>query len=143
MCGKEGSLVAAIVEDVKMNVCSNCAKYGKVLKQAVEPRAVAPKKRLRPEPEEIVEIIVPDFPKKIRKAREKLGIDQKKFGQKVSIKESIIHKMETGHFTPSIEIARKLEKILNISLITEYSEEKKKYSSGESEGFTIGDLIKK
>jgi putative transcription factor len=142
ICGKEAKLVSAIIEDVKMNVCSECASFGKVLRQPVEPTEIKAGKTKKPE-EEKVEIIVPDFARKIRKAREKLGLEQEKFGQKLGIKESIIHKIETGDFKPSIEMARKMEKILNIKLVMEYSEEKKTYAAGESEGFTIGDLIKK
>jgi len=144
MCGKDANLVVAIVENVKMKVCRECGRFGNVLKQVVEPVAEKKKeKRLERKEEETVEIIVPDFPKKIRKAREKSGLDQKDFAKKVGLKESIIHKIETGHYTPSIDIAKKLEKILNISLISEYTEEKKEYKAGDSEGLTLADFIKK
>jgi len=140
MCGKEEKLVVAIIEDVKMNVCSECAKFSsRTLREPVEPALEAPKrkKRIKETKEEIVEMIIPDFSKKIRKAREKLGLDQEKFGEKVGLKESIIHKMETGDYTPSIDIARKLERLLQIKLVIEYKEEKKKYEPGETAGFTI------
>ncbi|MBW2995254.1 multiprotein bridging factor aMBF1 [Candidatus Woesearchaeota archaeon] len=146
MCGKDARLFLAIVENVKMKVCSECAKFGKVLKQETEPlpekkrQKILKKTRAK---EEIVEIIIPDYSKKIRRAREKLGLDQEEFAKRIALKESVIHKIETGHHKPSIETARKLEKVLNIVLVMEYEEEKKEYKPGETKAFTIGDLIKK
>jgi putative transcription factor len=144
MCGKDSGLVSAIIENVKINVCRECAKFGKVLNRVVEPVAEKIKrKKERKEEQETVEIIVPDYAKKIRKARERLKMEQEEFAKKISLKESIVHKIETGHYKPSMDIARKLEKMLNIKLIMEYSEEKREYRPDESSAFTIGDLIKK
>ena len=146
MCGKDARLFLTIIENVEMKVCSECARFGKVLKQEAEPLPEKKKQKILKKigaNEEIVEIIVPDYSKKIRRAREKLGLDQKEFAKRVALKESVIHKIETGHHKPSIETARKLEKVLNIVLVVEYEEEKKEYKPGEIKTFTIGDLIKK
>ena len=50
--------------------------------------------------------------------------------------------METGEFTPTIEIAKKLERFLNIKLIEEYKEEKIAQEKTSSKALTVGDLIK-
>jgi putative transcription factor len=141
ICGKDTNLVSAIVEGVRMNVCTDCARFGKILKEPVRPAPEKSKKAAVKE--ETVEIIVPDFARKIRKAREKLGLDQEKFGQKIGLKESVIHKIETGILKPSIDVARKLEKMLNINLVIEYKEEKKDYKPEESGSMTLGDIMKK
>ena len=144
LCGaKTENLFRAIVEGTELNVCKDCAKYGKIIEK--RPVKVEEKKQFtKPvEPEkEIIQVIVPDFAQRIKKKRELLGLKQKEFAKKISEKESLIHNMETGSFEPSISLATKLERFLKIKLIEDYEEEHKKGSKTEAEGFTVGDLIK-
>lgn len=145
MCGSEGRLVRAMIEGTELKVCGNCAKFGKVLGPVREERIEIKKLRkveIIEEPE-VMEVVIPDFSSVIRKKRESLGLNQEEFAKKLSEKESIVHKMETGEFTPSISTARKLERMLGIRLVEEHTEEHKKVKAGgTSEGMTIGDLIK-
>jgi putative transcription factor len=145
LCGKEKNLTMAIIEGARMNVCSECSGFGKVLQRPVFVEQEKPKHKIYQQEKapETVEMLVPDFGTKIRRVREKLGIDQDKFGQMIAIKASIVHKIETGEFKPDIDVAKKLEKLLKISLVTNYVEEKKVYTKDESGSLTIGDLIKK
>ena len=93
------------------------------------------------EPEkEIIQKIVDDFAEKIRIKREKLGLKQEDFAKSISEKESVIHKLETGEFHPSLELAEKLEKILKIKLIEEYEEEYQPQTKTDLTT-TIGDLV--
>ena len=86
---------------------------------------------------------MPDFAKKIRKKREQLGMKQEEFAKKIAERESVVHKLETGEFTPSLKLAIKLEKRLNLKLIEELEEEKQKIKLGtESAELTIGDMLK-
>ncbi|MBU4492883.1 MAG: TIGR00270 family protein [Nanoarchaeota archaeon] len=144
LCGaKTENLFRAIVEGTELNVCKDCAKYGKIIEK--KPIKVEEKRQFtKPaEPEkEIIQVIVPDFAQRIKKKRESLGLKQKEFAKKTSEKESLIHNIETGSFEPSISLARKLEKFLKIKLIEDYEEEHKKGSKTKTEGFTVGDLIK-
>ena len=144
LCGAETeNLFRAIVEGTELNVCKDCAKYGKVIEK--KPIKEETKKQLTKtiEPEkEIIQVIVPDFAQRIKKKRESLGLKQKEFAKKISEKESLIHNIETGSFEPSISLAKKLERFLKIKLIEEYEEEHKKGSKTKTEGFTVGDLIK-
>ncbi|MBU1205093.1 MAG: TIGR00270 family protein [Nanoarchaeota archaeon] len=144
LCGaKTENLFRAIVEGTELNVCKDCAKYGKIIEK--KPIKVEEKRQFtKPaEPEkEIIQVIVPDFAQRIKKKRESLGLKQKEFAKKTSEKESLIHNIETGSFEPSISLAKKLEKFLKIKLIEDYEEEHKKGSKTKTEGFTVGDLIK-
>jgi len=144
LCGAETeNLFRAIVEGTELNVCKDCAKYGKVIEK--KPIKEETKKQLTKtiEPEkEIIQVIVPDFAQRIKKKRESLGLKQKEFAKKISEKESLIHNIETGSFEPSISLAKKLERFLKIKLIEEYEEEHKKGSKTKTGGFTVGDLIK-
>ena len=145
LCGTETeNLFRAIVEETELNVCEDCAKYGKVIEKKVHVKEELKKqitKTIEPE-KEIIQVIVPDFAQRVKKKRESLGLMQKDFAKKISEKESLIHNIEIGSFKPSISLAIKLEKFLKIKLIEEYEEEHKKGSKTEADGFTIGDLVK-
>jgi putative transcription factor len=149
MCGKGTELCTASVEGVVMKVCSKCSGHGKIIRRP-QPRII-PRRINRPtlssvsEPEvELVEAVVEDYAKKIRDARSKAGLTQKEFAKKINEKESLLHKMETGSFKPSMPTAKKLEKILQIKLVEQREEEKLKMPASKSAGgaMTIGDMIK-
>lgn len=147
MCGKETEdLFTAVIEGTNLKVCERCAKHGKIIekiKPPVLPKKI--KKIVQPkEPEiEIVEAVVDDYAKKIRDARSKAGMTQKEFAKKINEKESLLHKMETGAFKPSIPTAKKLQKMLHIKLIEEREEEEIEMPKEKKGGaLTIGDILK-
>lgn len=145
MCGSEERLFKTDIEGTLLNVCKACSKFGKIISAVKEPIEEKREKKIEmieTEPEEeIIEMVVSNFQEKIRKAREKLGLNQEDFAKKIKEKESIVHKLETGEFKPSIDTAKKLEKVLHIKLIEEYKEEGKT-TNIKTEELTIGDLIK-
>lgn len=147
MCGQENNLISAEIEGIDMSVCHKCAQFGKIKGVSRNETQILKRfsqKPVRSEPHlEFNERIVPDYSQKIREARERLGLKQEDFAKKINEKESILHKMETGSFKPSIPLARKLEKLLGVQLIQSVEEEKVPIAQASSEGFTIGDLIKK
>ena len=128
------------LEGSVLSVCKSCSKYGKIIEiKKSKPAQEPPKKIIRIE--EPIEVIVPDFSLKIKNARESLKLKQEELAKKISKKASVIHKLESGHLTPSISLAKKLESFLNIKLIEQYEEEKKEINL-KDEDLTIGDLIK-
>lgn len=142
MCGKDTELFNAVIEGTQLKVCAGCGKYGKILRKISLP---SPKQVIvkREEPVQ-VEQIVSDYAQKIKSAREKRGMTQLEFSKLIAVKESLIHKMETGHFEPPIDMACKMEKTLHITLV-EVREEAaiaKQKKEELTEGMTIGDLIK-
>lgn len=139
LCGKEAELVKAIVEETELNVCRSCAKFGKVIKKPVFVEKPRPAKI--PETE-ITEVIVPDYAERIRAAREKRNLKQKDFAKLISEKESLVHNLEIGRQKLSIDLARKLEKILKVKLVEQYEEAEESKTRGNSEGFTIGDFVR-
>ncbi len=145
MCGKETGLFKAVVEGTELKVCKECASFGKVIK-SVKP-VVIPKRENEVKVEkgpEIIQIISPDYSNKVKKAREALGLKQEEFAKKISEKESVVHKIETGNYKPNLVLAQKLERFLKIKLVEEHKIEKaeKKENASPAEGLTIGDLIK-
>ena len=146
MCGSEDRLYRTKIEGTEMNLCSECSKFGKVLgpvKEEMQQEGKAPSKPEIKQAPEVIEMVMPDFSEKIRKKREQLGLDHEKFAKMVNQKKSVVHKFENRELIPSIELAKRLEKILNIQLVEEYAEEGRaaaKKTTGEK--ITIGDIIK-
>ena len=153
MCGKSTELVNARVEGAEMSLCAGCSKFGVILNMPRSGRRANSnntfsQKSYSPPPQrsEIIQTIVSDYAEKIRKAREKLGINQEAFAKKLSEKQSIMQKIEAGQFKPSITTARKLEKLLKINLVEQIEDGKIPLGDERkrsSEGMTIADFIKK
>lgn len=152
MCGKDGPLFTTAVETTTLKLCKNCSSMGKVLagpppapvKQKAKRAATAGAAPMRAAEPETVTVIVGDHATRIRKARERLGLTQKEFALKLNEKESVVSKLESGGHEPSLDLCRKLERLLHITLVEE-QEAEKTVSGGAGMGgaMTIGDLIKK
>ena len=149
LCGKiEDNLVKAKIEGVELDVCSACSKFGKVVAPIHRP---SPKEQHRQfqkrikvnENEEKVKLLVENHAELIKKKRESIGLSQKDFAGKINEKESTIHHIETGKLEPDLALARKLERLLGIKIVEEYSEAKEYIKAKKSDGFTLGDFIKK
>ena len=141
MCSSEGKLFKAIVEDATLNVCHECSKFGRVV--GVVEQDVEIEARQHTEPQtEIMDIVVGDYAEKIRKKREDLGLKQEEFAKKISEKESLIQKIESGKFEPSIVLAKKIGNFLKIKLTEEYEEKHESHAKTKTDAFTIGDFIK-
>lgn len=138
MCGRNPQQFKAAVEGSTMLLCQACAKFGKVIGRATQP---APEK-VKIEKPETIEIIVADFHKLIREKREALKENHEAFAARLGIKSSILHKIEAGHFTPDMETAKRLEKILGLRLVTTEDAGGKAPVFKQAEGMTLGDFIK-
>ena len=142
LCGKETALFRADIEGTELEVCQTCGSFGKVLKPTNSLAKKIQKDVQLPQELQLTETVINEFPKLVKEAREKKKITQEEFAKRVNEKESIIHKIETGAFEPSIALARKLEKALNIRLVETVEEEH--LPKGRSSGpVTIGDIIKR
>jgi putative transcription factor len=92
---------------------------------------------------------VENYGELVREARIRTGLTQEELASQVGEKATVIKKIEHGELRPSIELARKLEKILRIRLLVpaeeEPSSEIRKYlvKPGASGGVSLGDLLKK
>ncbi|MBI4918551.1 TIGR00270 family protein [archaeon] len=140
LCGKENKLFTAKVEGTELNVCSECGKFGKVYKPVPPIKPPKPKQeRVLPE---VLDVLTADYSKLIRQAREKLGLTQEEFAKRLNERESFIQKVENGSLEPSIDTARKLEKLLNIKLVEEVVEEHLVGGKKGPQTVTIGDLVK-
>lgn len=165
MCGKpmrkrEANVV--YVEGVRLVLCSSC--HAKVARRAVasevggaakeirktEPSRVKPasqpSRRVGTAGGKLIEEyeVVPDYHERVRKAREVLGWTQKVLAEAVKESENVIKRIESGRLVPSLELARKLEKVLKIQLlepIADTSVEAVKTPKRADASLTIGDVM--
>ncbi|MEM1944618.1 MAG: helix-turn-helix domain-containing protein [Nitrososphaerota archaeon] len=97
----------------------------------------------KPAPEFDVEY-VEDYGALVRRAREAMGLSQSELALKVKTKGTIIKKIEQGEFNPPIDLARRLERALKISILQESVEEAPKTPAKQPppSGYTLEDLLK-
>lgn len=143
MCGSESELFRCRLEGSILHVCRSCSKHGEVLGKVQTTPKVEKATKTKPVEEEILEIIDKNYSSIIKTAREQLGLKQKDFAQQIAEKESLIHSLESGHMEPNFNLARKLERTLNITLVKTFKNDFKAEKSSDDESLTIGDLIKK
>src|SRR3989338_1179493 len=138
LCGKQTDLVTAEIEGVDMNVCQNCSRFGTVKRKADSVRV--PQKKIHKEQPFRV---TANYASVLRQVREKQGLSQGDFARFLQEKESIVSKWEQGRMQLSVDIARRLEKILGISLVVEDVEQTvEKEKNIRCDVLTLGDFIK-
>jgi len=157
LCGKpiRDKAFRVAVDRAEIILCPSCArKHGKIVGEyrspssrantglrrvkkqlpAVSRRMRMP--RLREEELEVVE----DYADIVRKAREEMGLTRGVLARMIGEKESTIKRIEDGRLIPSINLARKLEKILKIKLLQPVGEEEVEFT-GEEAYITFGDIV--
>jgi len=152
ICGeKSGILYEVIFQGRRVYACKKCIeRYGLSVvrrksnaaskRKYLMKRKTILKKNLLPEStEEIVE----GYGDIIKRARERLGLTQEDIARELKVKLSYIKKVENEKIEPSLDIARRLEKLLNISLLTEVKNEETYAVKSEymEESLTLGDLL--
>ncbi|MDI6737680.1 MAG: multiprotein bridging factor aMBF1 [Nanoarchaeota archaeon] len=152
ICGKATALCQCIIEGCEMSVCNACSKYGEKVSGFSLPSAgkKAQKEQLKKEAARTAlkgaetEISVSSGAgNKVKNAREKKGLTQEQLAKAVAEKASVIQRIESGHMSPAIATAGKLERFLGIKIVEEAEAVEVRKEASEDEGFTIGDLIKK
>ncbi len=151
ICGRpiRGQAYKILVAGAVLTVCESCRRYGTPLpSRPPQPHRVMPVRRARPVRrverglfgEELR--VVDDFNIVVRRARESLGWTQDFLASQVGEKVSVIRRIEAGSLTPSIELARRLEKALGVRLLERVEEEERpKLSTGDF-ALTLGDVIR-
>ena len=139
LCGYDGELVDAIVEQTVLHVCRKCSNFGDVI--PIDKPKKAFQKPTKIVVEESQDFIVSDYNKRVKEAREKKGLKQQELAQEINEKESVIHHIESGHFKPSFGLAKKIGQFLQIELTQKYEEPNTKEIDLKNSDLTIGDLL--
>lgn len=120
-----GKGVKVIIEGAKITVCQTCAQHGQKIVKTQQPkfntskpkaRSSSSLPRYRKEINEDLEI-VEDYDERIRKVRQRLNLNQDQFANKLNEKPSLLRRIESGKAKPTLKLARKIEKVYEISLI--------------------------
>jgi putative transcription factor len=142
-----------LIEGAKITVCQSCAKQGKILYnsskrsdqiKSVSPKASKPTKLFRETEKFEKTEIVTNYAQIIHKTRISANLNQDQFANKLNEKPSLIRRIETGKVEPTLELAKKIEKVYHIKLITESdkieaSMQSSKYMK-KSTSSTLGDI---
>lgn len=134
LCGAKATKKAKVEETV-LDVCDKCIKFGKEVNK-VEYRVPA---RKLPKLEGSEQVMVKDFHKVLRKAREKRKLTQEELAKKLNEKLSVIKRIEDG-WHPSNKLAQKLERFFNVK-IREEAVELLTEKVGDARKITIGDVV--
>ncbi len=145
MCGSESPRLRPVtVEGSRLMLCDRCSKFGTEVKP-VETRRVA-RPGVRPRkgggPVESEYDLAPDYPERIRGAREAKGWKREELARRINEKLSIIEKLEKGKMRPDDRLVSRLQKALQVKLMERVVEEQTAEKS-ERRPVTLGDLIRR
>jgi len=140
MCGKDNASFRALIEGVELTVCERCSKFGKVL-AAPKPqeRRHSFSSATKAEP---MELVVDDAATRIKNKREQLKLTQQEFAKLINEKTSVVQHLEHDAHHLSLDLAKRLERILHIQLVEKAKEVVVQKSSQKTEAFTLGDFIR-
>ncbi|MBS3152794.1 TIGR00270 family protein [Candidatus Woesearchaeota archaeon] len=139
LCGSESVLFSAFVEGIKLRVCSNCKKFGKVIEEPI----VKKHERIINIKNEVVDCITDDFSVIVKNSRESRGLSQHDLANSINEKESLLSKIEQGSIKPSIKLARKLERFLGLKLVVKEKIAEAPITKVNNSALTIGDFVRK
>lgn len=153
ICGRiiQGKPYRVIVEQAKLTVCGECAKHGSQTWKPPKPPTLKPQPKtslkqsnLKPPIDESL-TLVENYGFKIKTARERKGWTQEDLASKIGEKASFISKIETEKVAPSIHVAKKIEHVLGVSILTHEPPSTTqliaKQTKHEPAGLTIGDIL--
>ena len=134
----------AEVDGVEMVLCASCymklvrSGRAKPIRRRETPRRVV----ARPRRSEIVEYeIVEDYYDRIRSARQARGLSTKELAMKLRISASLLRKIEQGKMKPSIDLARRMEKVLGVKLLVPTEEPEGPLAPPSGDYPTLGDVV--
>lgn len=137
MCGKDAASLTPIrVEGSVLQLCADCGKFGQAVvvrpsggapavhdrgDEYIEPRGPFALRPRRTEERDVFSDmpdmeLAPDWSKRIRQQRERLGWTPEEFGKRLNEKKSLVLKVESGSFRPPDATLRKIERLLKIRL---------------------------
>ena len=152
MCGTESaSLEPRKVSGSVLRLCSSCGEMGSQtsFRESIGHRAYVSQALEKPrqrdryeelEPDEYV--LISNYGSRVRRAREKKGLDHASLATKISEKKSILTSVEAGNMKPNEKLIKKLENALGIKLLEKVEVQSSISSNQTNKALTMGDLLK-
>ena len=158
LCGApiKGRGHRVMVEGVVMTVCGKCyirlmsrgaarpAPPEKNVQKTQRPR-ITRRPQKKPRRRDLYDRyeVVEDYAERIREARMRLGWSHAVLANRVGEKENVIRRIEAGRLVPTIDLARRLEKVLKIKLLEPVVEEEASLTGRVEEyTLTLGDIAR-
>ncbi|HID17717.1 TPA: TIGR00270 family protein [Candidatus Bathyarchaeota archaeon] len=151
ICGRRilGRPREKLVEGVKLLVCDRCASrddpYWRPPIKKPGPKLASKVGWKKPKIEEeyLKFDFVNDYNRKVKEAREKLGLTQEGLAKKLKEKASVIQKIEAGRIVPDLRLAKELERALRIRILTSSESEAPVVKAPiDKPPLTLGDLAR-
>lgn len=131
-----------LIEGAKLNVCSICARGGKILRHPEQPKPKPGSISVSANKGEKEIEIVEDYGRRIREARKVKGMTLEDLAKKIMEKENYLERVENEKTLPTETIAQKLERALSIRLFEDGSTGSVSVSgSKKAGGMTLGDMV--
>ncbi len=143
ICGRSTPIAYVVeIEGARMSLCEKCAK-GKAPLQVLGEEKMRPVNRHAPAagPEE--KEMVQDYGKRIRSAREAMGMPAKVLAERINEKESTLIRVENQRMLPDETLRKKLEKELGIKLMEQVQKGKSGPAQHGSEPVSLWDAAVK
>ncbi len=144
MCGQDAKLKKVKVEGAVLKLCKNCQDTGEVISAPRKVKNRFKKKKKRRKPRSQRKHLVKDFDKKVKAKRESEEMSIEDLSEQMKVKESVVHRIESGKLKPDEKLAKKIKKVLGIQLYQQESQldyETRKKENKHSKA-TIGDIAK-
>lgn len=137
LCGKRVTDLNKVeLEGTIIEVCDDCCRYGTVVELRADSKTDDTKSKnnvttnrqkaepsyasMEPEQEDVELVLVEDYGKRVKQARERMGLDREKFALKLKERESVIRRIERQEMEPDESLVKKLERELDITLTEEF-----------------------
>lgn len=149
MCGREQAALRASVEGSVLGVCEGCSKFGKVIGRVQIGGVKRKEEKAVAAAEDEAEFVVANLGQLLKQKREELGrkledgfMKLEEFAKMISVKESVLHKMETGGLLPGVEEAKRIGKLLRLKLTEKVEAVESLVPEPRKDQLTLGDMIK-
>lgn len=146
VCGKSDARGYRVrMEGTVLQACSSCSKGHDIVSE-VRSEKKSDKTAPKPQKNPVIGLeagyeIVDDYADIIKGARQRRGMTQDDLGRQINESHSLIHRLELGKLKPHKELAKKLERKLKISLLTEPEDAGEAPPESKTAEMTLGDLV--
>jgi len=138
ICGIRKANKKILVESAWIYVCDICAKEINI-KEEIKTTKKIEKEKTERKIEIYEEFVDEKFHEKLRKYRESKNLKQEEMAKILGIKESLYKSLEEGRIKPSIELAKKIEKIIGEKIVIQEKIDEK--TEKKEFKLTVADVI--